>query len=294
MLRRTWPRFVLEACFLFAVALVAGWLDLSVAAIVGVMLVAYLATAAVEFAISRAGRRRRGLSATAVPPFETQPVHAEALERRIGRSFDEEPELEWEDVRDEPLGRARPDAEPEPAAGPDLEPEPQSEPEPEPELAPEPEPEPEPESEPESEPEPEPAPEAPTEPEPEPAPVVPPSVALVPELVAVPTARLELAPDPPPDPVPEPEPEPEPESEPEPEPSPVATLPLPVEPREWNVWELERLVRDDSDADLLRQEEWSYLLVYLRDFASPEGTLSADFDALVRESFGELLAGAAR
>jgi hypothetical protein len=123
---------------------------------------------------------------------------------------------------------------------------------------------------------------------------VPPSVALVPELVAVPTARLELAPDPPPDPVPEPEPEPEPESEPEPEPSPVATLPLPVEPREWNVWELERLVRDDSDADLLRQEEWSYLLVYLRDFASPEGTLSADFDALVRESFGELLAGAAR
>ncbi|HXH87664.1 MAG TPA: hypothetical protein VNI55_03565, partial [Gaiellaceae bacterium] len=53
MFRRTWPRFVLEACFLFAVAIVAGWLDFSIAAIVAVMLVAYLATAAIEWAVSR-------------------------------------------------------------------------------------------------------------------------------------------------------------------------------------------------------------------------------------------------
>ena len=34
-----------------------------------------------------------------------------------------------------------------------------------------------------------------------------------------------------------------------------------------------------------------FLLVYLRDFASPDGLLPLDFDALVRESFGELVAG---
>ena len=192
MLRRTWPRFVLEACFLFAVALVAGWLDLSIPVIGAVMLVAYLATAAAEFAISRAGRPRPE-PAAAHPPLARAPE-------------EEEDGFDWDDVRDEPLGRERPDAEPE----------------------------------------------------------------------------LEA----------EPEPEPEPELEPEPEP--IARLPLPAEPREWNVWELERLVREENDADVARQEEWSYLLVYLRDFASPEGTLSADFDALVRESFGELLAGAAR
>jgi hypothetical protein len=37
-------------------------------------------------------------------------------------------------------------------------------------------------------------------------------------------------------------------------------------------------------------EELHYLLVYLREFANPDGQLPADFDALVRESFGELLA----
>ena len=34
--------------------------------------------------------------------------------------------------------------------------------------------------------------------------------------------------------------------------------------------------------------------IYLREFASPDGALSTDFDALVRESFGELIAGRAR
>ena len=40
-------------------------------------------------------------------------------------------------------------------------------------------------------------------------------------------------------------------------------------------------------------DERSFLLVYLRDFATAEGTLPVDFDGLVRESFGELL-GAGR
>jgi hypothetical protein len=61
-------------------------------------------------------------------------------------------------------------------------------------------------------------------------------------------------------------------------------------PREWNVWELDRLVRASSGADVVRDEERSYLLVYLREFATPEGTLPIDFDELVRESFGTLLA----
>jgi hypothetical protein len=81
------------------------------------------------------------------------------------------------------------------------------------------------------------------------------------------------------------EPEPEPvavEPEPEPEPEPV---------RVWNIWELDRIAKEAPEE---RREELAYLLVYLRDFASPEGVLSVDFDELVRESFGDLLAAAAR
>ena len=77
-------------------------------------------------------------------------------------------------------------------------------------------------------------------------------------------------------------------------PSAVATLPLPAQPQEWNVWELERLARERAARIPARDEEWAYLLVYLREFAAPDGTLPAEFDALVRESFGELVAGRAR
>ena len=67
------------------------------------------------------------------------------------------------------------------------------------------------------------------------------------------------------------------------------TLPLSGAPREWNVWELERLARANAGGDVVKDEELSYLLVYLRGFAAPEGTLPVDFDELVRESFGPLL-----
>ncbi len=86
-------------------------------------------------------------------------------------------------------------------------------------------------------------------------------------------------------------PEPVPVREPEPVLPAVATLPLPVRPQTWNVWELERLTRERAGADPARDEEWSFLLVYLRDFASPDGLLPLDFDDLVRESFAELVAG---
>lgn len=120
------------------------------------------------------------------------------------------------------------------------------------------------------------------EPEPEPEPEREPEPQPVPEPVRV----LEPVPDL------EPEPQPEPEPEPEPEPLPAATvvaIGIPPEPRQWNLWDLERLTREASGADAVIDEERSYLLMYLRDFADADGELPVDFDALVRDSFGELV-----
>jgi hypothetical protein len=64
---------------------------------------------------------------------------------------------------------------------------------------------------------------------------------------------------------------------------------LPPGGREWNVRELERLASRVGGQDAARDEERGFLLVYLREFASPEGLLPSDFDALVRESFPELV-----
>ena len=36
-------------------------------------------------------------------------------------------------------------------------------------------------------------------------------------------------------------------------------------------------------------EERTFLLMYLREFAGPDGLLPLDFDGLVRDSFGELV-----
>ena len=67
-----------------------------------------------------------------------------------------------------------------------------------------------------------------------------------------------------------------------------------LRPRRWNLWDLERLARDEAQTDPLRYEEWSYLFVNLRQFATPDRSLPAEFDDLVRESFGELLDHARR
>lgn len=123
---------------------------------------------------------------------------------------------------------------------------------------------------------------------------------------SVETREAELSSEPEPEPEPEPtreherprivavpalppEPEPEPEVEPEEPDRVVAFLPANDSPREWNLWELERAARDHGGDDVARNEERSYLLMYLREFAGPDGTLPADFDALVRESFGDVL-----
>lgn len=129
---------------------------------------------------------------------------------------------------------------------------------------------------PEPEPERAPKPVAVATPEPEPEPeavVAPPVPAAVP------------APPPAPVTVPGPEPEPEPARE----PAPSAVVTRIGGPRQWNVWDLERAAREHAGGDPVADEERTFLLLYLRDFAGPDGLLSVDFDELVRESFGGLV-----
>ena len=115
--------------------------------------------------------------------------------------------------------------------------------------------------------------------EPEPEPVSPP-----------PRAELRSVPAPPPPPAPRTEEPPRPVR-------PTAAAPgvvdlrtrVTAQPRRWNLGDLERRARDEAQRDPLRYEEWSYLFVHLRQFASPDGSLPTEFDGLVRESFGDLL-----
>lgn len=113
-----------------------------------------------------------------------------------------------------------------------------------------------------------------------------PPVAPALEPVAAPP-RLEAVPPPPPEP-------PSPPPEPTPSPSPQVVHLIPQGPRSWNLWEIERIVRESPGVDAARDEELSFLLMYLREFAAPDGGLPLDFDDLVRESFGDLLAAAQR
>ena len=139
------------------------------------------------------------------------------------------------------------------------------------------------------EPQPEPEPQPELEPAPEPA-------------VNERSARAILASGPPPLPPEPPKPKPAPKStrrrlverrqerpkaapapRPPPEPEPIVAGP----PREWNLWELERAVRDAPDEE--RREEWNALLMHLREFANADGDLPTEFDGLVRESFAVVL-----
>jgi hypothetical protein len=201
------PRFLIEAGFIVAVAVIAGIARLGTLWIVAVMAAAWLIVAAVEITVSRRRARERAMPARAVR---------------------------------EPVAAARPIIRPEP----------------------------------------------PLAPTPTPEPFVPPQVE-EPERKPEPAPRIVAVPPPA-----EPEPEPEPEHEPEPEPEPsrvVAFVPANAGPREWNLWELERVARDHASGDVARDEERSYLLVYLREFAGADGVLPADFDGLVRDAFGDVL-----
>jgi hypothetical protein len=271
VLSRLWPRFAFEAFFLIAVALVAGLLDFSVAEVIVAMAIAYVLTVALELGAWYVRKRRRSDAVTPEPVEDVTDVEPSTAAVTV-RPGDRPPRPEEDETwleRLAPPEIVQSDPEPEPVPARVPEPAAEAEPEPEPEQEPEPEPEPEPLPTSEPQPaEPQPAVED-DEPELEPA-------AVVPVLTAVP------------------EPEPEPEPEQEPVAAAVATLPLPPTPREWNLWELERLTRDRAGEDQARDVEWGYLVVYLRDFARPDGTLPAEFDDLVRESFAEILATGAR
>jgi hypothetical protein len=177
-------------------------------------------------------------------------------------------------------------------------PEPPPRPESRPGLSPQPEPRPR--GGPEPEPTPEPVPEPPPEPAPEPkAPEPGPEVERPPEPVATVeettqpplqprrARRLRLRPVPPP-------PERKPEAQPPPPPtSPSSTVvafqPRTYEPRSWNLWDLERIGREEARDHPERRDEFSFLFVHLRQFADADGSLPAEFDGLVRESFAGLL-----
>jgi hypothetical protein len=204
-------RFIVEAGFIIAVAVIAGIERLSTWWIIAVVAGAWLIVAAVEIAVW----------ARNVVARQPQPVDEPA---------DLEPAPTPEHASRAPVV-VRPQPAVETRAA-----EPSSEPEPEPEQTQEP---------------------------------------VWPRIIAVPALP--------------PEPEPEPEAEPEEPDQVVAFLPANDSPREWNLWELERAARDHGGNDVARNEERSYLLMYLREFAGPDGTLPADFDALVRESFGDVL-----
>jgi outer membrane biosynthesis protein TonB len=139
--------------------------------------------------------------------------------------------------------------------------------EPEPVPAPEPEVTPGPSLEPEREPE----RETPPEPGPPETPPAQPRVAVV---AAVPEPAQNTQPARPP--------------EPEPRVVPLTARSLGV-PQQWNLWELERIARERSGTDAARDEERSFILMYLREFADADGVLPTSFDTIVRESFGDVL-----
>ena len=138
-----------------------------------------------------------------------------------------------------------------------------------------------------------------------PAPEAASPVAAPPPLSVRVQPAVESRPEPEPSPAPSPEPprivaapplppEPERGEEQAPEPEPEATRVVAFVsasdgPREWNLWELERAARDHATDDVARNEERSYLLMYLREFAGPDGVLPTDFDGLVRHAFGDVL-----
>ena len=118
---------------------------------------------------------------------------------------------------------------------------------------------------------------------------------------AAPSAPV-AGPEPPPVVVAPPEPEPEPvvvaAPEPEPEPLRAAQPTAPPEPQpapstaergDWNLAELERVVREHAAEFPERADEWAIYLETMRGYAGPDGQLPASLDWLVWDTFGEVL-----
>jgi hypothetical protein len=122
--------------------------------------------------------------------------------------------------------------------------------------------------------------------------------APAPPPAAPPAAAPAEEPAPAPEPTPSPEPTPEPaavrQAEPTAvlQPEPVAA-PQPAavdaEPGEWNLPDLERLVREHAGDFPDRTDEWEIYLDSMRPYADADGRLPATFDWLVWDTFGEVL-----
>lgn len=265
MRRGLWGRFAVWTAFLVIIAAALYLSGVGTVAIVVVMFVAWLLVSAVEVALARAAARRHpqvvGRSVSALldeaGPDETVRVirHSEETEEALaqddGLSLDTPPE-EWpEPPAAKPV--APPGQELAVEAPPAAEPEPAAEPRPAP-VAREP---------------------VAAEPTPELERVVPPApppavvpTGLPPVATAPATAATEAPAAPPPA-------------------APVARIGQ-DRPRAWNLWELERLAREVGGRDPARDEARSFLLLYLRDYATADGLLPVEFDPLVRESFADL------
>ncbi len=61
------------------------------------------------------------------------------------------------------------------------------------------------------------------------------------------------------------------------------------ERRRWNLFDLGNRARRIAGRDVARDEEISFLLLYLREFADMGGDLNEEFDSFVRESFPDLI-----
>jgi hypothetical protein len=240
-----------------ALVAVAVWLaDLRLAVALPLVALAWVIAATIEYLAWRSARGPVAFveAGAVAAPSVSPPVPSADPEAAAG--VPPEPAPEPPSVEQTIVAPPAPPVEPEPeaAAEPELEPEP--EPEPEPELV-------------ET---------APVTPEPEPP-------AAEPEQSRWGMRkRLRAVPAPPPEPVSVPEAAPEAVEQ--------RVIPLPQRsyaPRQWNLWDLERLVRAEAQDHPERRDEWAFLFVHLRQFANADGELPAEFDSLVRESFGDVL-----
>jgi hypothetical protein len=64
---------------------------------------------------------------------------------------------------------------------------------------------------------------------------------------------------------------------------------IPVEAGQWNLHELERLVRAHAGEFPDRAEEWEIYLESVRGYAGPDGRLPASLDWLIWDTYGDLL-----
>jgi hypothetical protein len=274
--------------FIGLVAVGLWLLDVAWWVVPPVMAVALLIAWTIEWLAWRGSLATTVIRDTPVPvgplPPVAEPPPAEAIVPPAAAAAEPaapeppEPSRQPEPRAPAPEPPARPESRREPE--PQLETRPEGGPEPEPVPEPAPEPPPEPAREPKA---PESGPEA--ERPPEPVPTVGETVQPPPQPRRARRLRLRSVP-PPREREPEALPPPPPTSSPS---TVVAFQPRTYEPRSWNLWDLERIGREEARDHPERRDEFSFLFVHLRQFADADGSLPAEFDGLVRESFAGLL-----